>query len=242
MYIRFISHYIPSRQREENSTFCISAIISSRRYSALVTMILKIQDITSNVVFEWSWVQTPGYTAPYFMGLCECPSRQTVLQSASWQFLSTSPFIVPYYSRTKEPLKPKKWLVRLSNMVPGRKNPSKISMSDSFGEGGGGGFLHDFTARISTAKCKRNQNPPIFRICVTNSPVQNFLFKPHFLSHNKVTQRYNNSITGLDKSWGLQKVQISRFQDNRHMKVVRLSALRTGRLYPPGNIPGTHFC
>jgi len=23
--------------------------------------------------------------------------------------------------------------------------------------------------------------------------------------------------------------------------VVRLSALRTGRLYPPGNIPGTHF-
>jgi len=26
------------------------------------------------------------------------------------------------------------------------------------------------------------------------------------------------------------------------MKVVRLSAVRTGRLYPPGNIPGTHFC
>ena len=33
-----------------------------------------------------------------------------------------------------------------------------------------------------------------------------------------------------------------RFQDNRHMKVVRLSALRTGRLYFPGNIPGSHFC
>ena len=26
------------------------------------------------------------------------------------------------------------------------------------------------------------------------------------------------------------------------MKVVRLSGLRTGRLYPPGNIPGAHFC
>jgi hypothetical protein len=26
------------------------------------------------------------------------------------------------------------------------------------------------------------------------------------------------------------------------MKVVRLSALRIGRLYPPGIIPGTHFC
>jgi len=34
----------------------------------------------------------------------------------------------------------------------------------------------------------------------------------------------------------------SRFQDNRHMDVVILSALRTGRLYPPGDIPGTHFC
>jgi len=26
------------------------------------------------------------------------------------------------------------------------------------------------------------------------------------------------------------------------MKVVSLSALRTGRLYSPGNIPGTHSC
>ena len=36
-------------------------------------------------------------------------------------------------------------------------------------------------------------------------------------------------------------VEVPRFQDNRHMKVVRLPALRNGRLYPPGNIPGTHF-
>ena len=27
-----------------------------------------------------------------------------------------------------------------------------------------------------------------------------------------------------------------------YMKVERLSALRTDRLYPPGNKPGTHFC
>jgi hypothetical protein len=33
-----------------------------------------------------------------------------------------------------------------------------------------------------------------------------------------------------------------RFQDKRYMKVARLSALYTGRLYPPGNIPGTHVC
>jgi len=31
---------------------------------------------------------------------------------------------------------------------------------------------------------------------------------------------------------GFQEVEVPRFQDNRHMKVVRLSALRTGSLYP----------
>ena len=31
--------------------------------------------------------------------------------------------------------------------------------------------------------------------------------------------------------WGFQEVEAPRFQDNRHMKVVRLSALCTGRLY-----------
>ena len=35
-----------------------------------------------------------------------------------------------------------------------------------------------------------------------------------------------------DRSWGFQEVDASRFQDNRHMKAVRLSALRTSRLYP----------
>jgi hypothetical protein len=39
-----------------------------------------------------------------------------------------------------------------------------------------------------------------------------------------------------------QEVEVSRFQNNRYMKVVGLSNLRTGRLYPPGNIPSTHFC
>ena len=32
--------------------------------------------------------------------------------------------------------------------------------------------------------------------------------------------------------WRFQEVEAPRFQDNQHMKVVRLSALRTGRLYP----------
>jgi hypothetical protein len=31
---------------------------------------------------------------------------------------------------------------------------------------------------------------------------------------------------------GFKEVEAPRFQDNRHVEVVRLSALRTGRLYP----------
>jgi hypothetical protein len=37
-----------------------------------------------------------------------------------------------------------------------------------------------------------------------------------------------NPITGLDRPWGFQEVEAPRFQDNRHMKVASLSALRTG--------------
>jgi hypothetical protein len=58
------------------------------------------------------------------------------------------------------------------------------------------------------------------------------------MSQIKVKQ----SHTGLGRPLGLQVVEAPRFLDNRHMKVVRLSALRTGRLYSPGKIPGTHFC
>jgi len=39
-------------------------------------------------------------------------------------------------------------------------------------------------------------------------------------------------ITGLEWPRGFQEVEAPRFKDNRHSKVVRLSALRTGRLYP----------
>jgi hypothetical protein len=60
---------------------------------------------------------------------------------------------------------------------------------------------------------------------------------------NSIAVKYIISYhTGLDRSIGFQEVAAPRFQDNRHMEVVRLSALRTDRLYPPGIIPGTHFC
>jgi hypothetical protein len=42
----------------------------------------------------------------------------------------------------------------------------------------------------------------------------------------------NFPATGLDRPLGLQEVEAPEFLDIRHMKVVRLSALRTGRPYP----------
>jgi hypothetical protein len=41
-----------------------------------------------------------------------------------------------------------------------------------------------------------------------------------------------NSIRGLDRPGGFQGAEAPRFQDNRHLKVVSLSALRTGHIYP----------
>ena len=42
----------------------------------------------------------------------------------------------------------------------------------------------------------------------------------------------SNPIAGLDRPWGFQEAEHPRFQDNQYMTVVRLSAPRTGRLYP----------
>ena len=41
---------------------------------------------------------------------------------------------------------------------------------------------------------------------------------------------------------GSRKLRLPQFQDNRHTRVASLSALCTGHLYPPGDIPDTHFC
>ena len=60
-------------------------------------------------------------------------------------------------------------------------------------------------------------------------------------SHNNKVRK-SNLITALDRPSGFQEVESPRIQDSLYMKVVRLSALSTGRLYPSGNIPGTHFC
>jgi len=57
-------------------------------------------------------------------------------------------------------------------------------------------------------------------------------------SHTKVKQSHYRSGQALR----VPGVEAPRFQDSRHMRVVRSSVLCTGHFYPPGNIPGTHFC
>jgi hypothetical protein len=41
--------------------------------------------------------------------------------------------------------------------------------------------------------------------------------------------------------YGSRRLRLPGLSDNRYIKLVRLSALCTGHLYPPGKIPGTHF-
>ena len=53
----------------------------------------------------------------------------------------------------------------------------------------------------------------------------------HLSTELALLTKQSNPITGLDRPWGSQEAEAPRFQDSRHMKGVRLSALRTGCLY-----------
>lgn len=46
----------------------------------------------------------------------------------------------------------------------------------------------------------------------------------------------------LERLLGLQEVEFPEFLDSRHMKVERLSAVCTDRLFPEGDTPGTDYC
>jgi hypothetical protein len=86
-------------------------------------------------------------------------------------------------------------------------------------------------------------------LCSTGNGAPAVARKPQRRFVHEWFRVYGRRVKGKEiplKAWkgpeGFQEVVAPRFQDNRHMKVVRLSALGTGRLYQPGNIPGTHFC
>ena len=51
-----------------------------------------------------------------------------------------------------------------------------------------------------------------------------------------------DSFNGLSTATFFRLIYILQFLDNRHVSVAGLSALYTGRLYPLGDTPGTHFC
>ena len=62
---------------------------------------------------------------------------------------------------------------------------------------------------------------------------------PEGLMNNPV---YKANSTSLDRPWGFQEAEAFSFIGSLHVKVLGLSALRTGHLYTTGNIPGTHIC
>ena len=113
-------------------------------------------------------------------------------------------------------------------------------------------FIERYTFRHLTViirnKCVYSWQWNAFNLYAYNWSVSLHLPPLNFPKGNSPQQTFvikwikSNPITGLDRPWGFQQVEAPRFQDNRHMKMISLSALRTGRLYPPANIRGTYFC
>jgi hypothetical protein len=86
--------------------------------------------------------------------------------------------------------------------------------------------MHVFKAQLSFSNYMiRNGN----QITGTRRSTTTIIAVDKFYGFNSRLKWYK---PGLEKPWGLQEVRAPRFQDNRHMKVARLSAVRTGRLYP----------
>ena len=54
--------------------------------------------------------------------------------------------------------------------------------------------------------------------------------------------RFTNARSSITGPVNYRKLSLPDFMTIGNMKVLRLSALRTGHLYPPANIPGNHFC
>ena len=46
----------------------------------------------------------------------------------------------------------------------------------------------------------------------------------------------------MKRPLGIQRIEAPKISSNRLMKVVSMSGLGTGCLFPQGDIPGTHYC
>jgi len=74
------------------------------------------------------------------------------------------------------------------------------------------------------------------------NPRKRTFFRPSCADVKKMQRTHAIPLQVWTGPEGSRRLRFPDTIDSRYMKVVRLSALRTGRLYTPGNIPGTHFC
>ena len=87
-----------------------------------------------------------------------------------------------------------------------------------------------------------------YKWCKTQSPIQGYITHQGQVHNTPVSYLGGKSkgkaipVQSGCRPRGFQEVQTPRFWDSWQMMVVHLSALRTCRLYPLGNISGTHFC
>jgi len=92
---------------------------------------------------------------------------------------------------------------------------------------------------VALCSCSDINVSKLCRLCTGHSYLR-YIAKPvNEIANFKDTMKVNQS---LYRPWGFHDVEVPRLQGNRHMNVVRLSALRIYRLYPPVNITGAHFC
>jgi len=76
-------------------------------------------------------------------------------------------------------------------------------------------------------------------LCICNVFAVYFTLLSEYCTIQRRTVRWYVNAIPLQKALrGSRRLRLPEFLDNLHMKVVRLSALRTSRLYAPGDTAG----
>jgi hypothetical protein len=96
--------------------------------------------------------------------------------------------------------------------------------------------------RSKTVMCEREDGRLLMsQVFLPNLEVQGRYYG-HCLDRICGSAKVKQSHYRPGQALRVQEVEAPKFLDKRYMKVVRLSAVSTGRLYPSGNTHGTHFC